>query len=196
MSFRTQRTTPPNKAAVPLRDVKLFMRVDDDDENPLIKSLAMAATDYAERYMRRSLIDQVWTMYLDKFPICDYLYLSHGPITSINSITYRDQDGVTQTFDPTKYALDRGNQVDQRVYLLDGEVWPTDEAIEYDTVAISYNCGYGDEESIPDEIKTAIKMIANHWYENRETVVVGTTAAEVPMTAKALVDIHRTYTAS
>lgn len=194
MSYRIKRTTAPTKAAVPLRDMKLFFRVDDDDENQLIKSLSMAATDYAERYLRRSLITQTWTLYLDRFPSCDYIDLKHGPVQSITSISYTDNNDATQTVSASTYKLDRGNEVDQRIILKDGETWPSDEALEDDVVAIAYVCGYGDEESIPEGIKTAIKLIANHWYENREAVVVGTGASEVPISARMLLDAHRTLT--
>lgn len=194
MSYRAKLKTPPTKAAVPLRDMKNFMRVDDDDENALIKSLAMAATDYAERYLRRSLVTQTWVYYLDSFPHCDHIDLPHGPIQSITSISYTDNADATQVVSSSTYALDQGNEVDQRVFLKDGETWPQDEAIERDTVAIEYVAGYGDEESVPDDVKTAIMLIANHWYENREAVVVGTGATEVPMSAKSILDKRRVLT--
>jgi uncharacterized phiE125 gp8 family phage protein len=115
-------------------------------------------------------------------------------VQSIASITYLDNDGTTQTVDPLTYKLDRGTEVDQRIILRNGETWPSDEASESDTVAIAYVCGYGDEESVPEAIKTAIKLIANHWYENREAVIVGTGASEVPMSAKVQLDAYRTLT--
>lgn len=39
---------------------------------------------------------------------------------------------------------------------------------------------------IPEQMKTAMKLLVGHWYANREAVVVGTSAAELPIGAEAL----------
>ena len=191
MSFRTQLITPPTRAAVSRTDLKLFMRVDDDDEDQLIAQLALAASRLIETQTRRALTTQTWEVYMDRFPHCAFFYLPHGPVSEIVQITYTDQGGVSQTVDPTTYALDQGNIVDQRVYLLDGETWPTDEAIQKDTVTVRFTAGYGKENDVPEDLKTAIKLLANHWYENREATVIGTISSELPLAVKAIVDANK-----
>ena len=46
---------------------------------------------------------------------------------------------------------------------------------------------------LDDDITTAMLLIIGHWYENRESVVVGSTASELPMAVDALISPHRHY---
>lgn len=56
-----------------------------------------------------------------------------------------------------------------------------------------YNAGYtvsptdADVWSAPSDIQQAVKLLVGAWFENRESVVVGTTAAEVPLSIQMLV---------
>jgi len=40
--------------------------------------------------------------------------------------------------------------------------------------------------ALTDDVKQAILLLVGHWYANRESVVVGVSAAEVPMGVPAL----------
>ena len=40
--------------------------------------------------------------------------------------------------------------------------------------------------ALTDDVKQAILLLVGHWYANRESVVVGTISAEVPMGVPAL----------
>lgn len=44
------------------------------------------------------------------------------------------------------------------------------------------------------EVEQAVLMLAAHWYENRETTIVGTIIAPVPMGYDAIIDNCRDYT--
>jgi uncharacterized phage protein (predicted DNA packaging) len=48
-------------------------------------------------------------------------------------------------------------------------------------------------DTVPAELKQAVKMLAAHWYENRETVLVGISAQEVPHGVWSIVSEHREY---
>lgn len=43
-----------------------------------------------------------------------------------------------------------------------------------------------DQMALTDDVKQAILLLVGHWYANRESVVVGTISAEVPMGVPAL----------
>lgn len=59
---------------------------------------------------------------------------------------------------------------------------------------VVYSAGYtvsptdSDVWPAPADIQHAVKLLVGHWFENRESVVVGTTAAEVPMSVQMLVN--------
>lgn len=46
----------------------------------------------------------------------------------------------------------------------------------------------------PADVEHAILMLAAHWYENRETTLVGVTAQSVPFGYEDIVRNHRSYT--
>ena len=54
-----------------------------------------------------------------------------------------------------------------------------------------------DEDKLPDgvpaDLEQAVLMVAAHWYENRETVLVGVTAQEIPFGAAQIIGEHREY---
>lgn len=60
----------------------------------------------------------------------------------------------------------------------------------------TYDAGYTvdslDEDvwDAPADIQQAVKLLVGHWFENRESVVVGTTASEVPMSVQMLLSPH------
>ena len=60
-----------------------------------------------------------------------------------------------------------------------------------DAVRIAFDAGYGAADAVPQAIKQAILMIVAHWYEHRETVVVGTGAVDIPLGANALLSPFR-----
>lgn len=45
----------------------------------------------------------------------------------------------------------------------------------------------------PDDLKQAVMMLVGHWYENRETSLVGFTSSETPFGFWDLIGPHRAY---
>lgn len=44
-----------------------------------------------------------------------------------------------------------------------------------------------------DAIRSAILLMVGHWYENREAVIVGTSASELPLAVERLLHPYRVY---
>lgn len=95
---------------ITLNDAKLYLRVDSDDDNDLIRSLITAAREYAEGFQNRVFV-----------------------------------------------SADEGAEVE--------------EAGALD--------------------KVGMLMLIGHWYEHRESVNIGNTATEVPLSARACLSINR-----
>jgi uncharacterized phiE125 gp8 family phage protein len=72
-------------------------------------------------------------------------------------------------------------------------VWPattTDLRLTY-TGGATVDAGDADVWDAPEDIKLAVRLLVAHLYLNRETVVVGVTANEVPFGVDALIRDHR-----
>lgn len=207
--LKTAPTEEPIKAA----DLKLHLRLDTDDENEYLDGLILAARTHVETITRRALIKQTWTLYLDGFPPYkaiggqpfiesvsglkfsrseygyDAIELARPNLRAINSIIYTDPNGVPQTLANTEYTVD-AKSVPGRVVPVYGKTWPPFRFVP-NAVAIEFDAGWDDAASVPEPIKQAVKMLAAHWYENREPVSIGSTPFELPMAVESLLATYR-----
>lgn len=101
------------------------------------------------------------------------------PLQALNSVQYLDFQGNTRTVSSSAYNVSTG--VPGRIQPQFSTVWPISRPT-IDSVLITFTAGFGDTaDSVPDNIRTGIMMLAAHWYENREAVTPDGGWAEVPM---------------
>lgn len=162
-------------------------------DDTLVEGLIQAAREHAESFMRRTIIETEYTWSFDDFPTGDgAIVFPRNAVLSVSSVAYTDDDGNSQTF--TDYTLSRG---DSHTVMVPGhdKDWP-DNRGHTDDVTITFKAGYqevsGDYRvNVPESIRRAILLLVGHLYENRESVVIGDSATEVPYTVKSLLWPHR-----
>ena len=93
-------TTEPSVEPATSTEAKLHLKVDHTDDDTLITIIIQAAREIIEQYTHRSLITQSRTIKLDYFPDREIL-IPHGPLISITSIKYYDEDEAQQTLSST-----------------------------------------------------------------------------------------------
>jgi uncharacterized phiE125 gp8 family phage protein len=185
--MRMKQTTAPAVEPVSTTEAKLHCRIDGTAEDTLIAMLIQAARELAENETNRALITQAWTAYLDAFPKVGYLYLPKPPLGVVNSVKYYDYDGVLQTMPSTSYDVGMTGTTPAKLCLAQNAYWPTSIRQRPDAVRIEFTCGYGAAGSaVPASIRAAMLLLIGHWYENREAVVTGTIATEIPQSAQRL----------
>ena len=170
--------------------MKLWLRVDNSDEDDLIDGLVTAATDYAETYTRRAFITQTIDMFLDCFPANNApIYLPRSPVSDLVYVKYYDTNGdFTQLIENDVFKMDTSQSIPPRLTVKEGEVWP-DTYSEADAVEIRFDAGYGDAATdVPAIAITAVKQLVANWFENRENVIVGMGASEIPFSARSMLD--------
>lgn len=182
------RSVDPASEPVSVSEFKTHARIDHSDEDTLITAYLVAARQWSETWLRRSLITQTWVARYDGFPA--RIVLPYAPLQSVTSIQYVDASGNTQTASTALYVVDTYRHPGE-VYLAYDQTWPTTRD-EQNAVTITYVAGYGDDpDDVPEAIRHAIKLIAGHLYEMREPVVAGQTVAEVPESFKSLLNLYR-----
>ncbi len=174
-------TTAPTIRPVTREEVKAHLRLDQTDtsEDAFIETLIKAATEYYQTRSRLQLITATYIQYLDEFPT-DQLELDRPPLQSVTSIKYDDLNDAEQTLATSVYEVDTFSSVG-RFQLQEGESYPStfDKA---NAVRIEYKAGYGDtRDTVPDLIKSTIKLIVAHLFENRDFVHRMGNVAEIPM---------------
>lgn len=199
---------------VSVDDMKAHLHVDHDDDDALIELYTAAATarlDGRDGLLQRALVAQTWDLKLERFPGCmaygasawnwPWITLPLPPLLSVDFVKYFDADDSEQTWDAGSYhVVGVGGGQPGRIQLRDSQSWPSISTSWPEPVTVRFTAGHLDPTESPDivgevppAIVQAIKLITGHLYANRESVVVGVTAVEVPQSALWLLEPFKVY---
>ncbi len=174
-------TSAAQEQPITLDEAKNFMRVDHNDQNELIATLIKAATEEFETYTRRALVQRTYEYKIDRFPKGkDPIRLPMPPLASVTKIDYVDTSGNVVTWSAAEYRVETGTQkIPARITPAWGYTYPNIQAVT-EAVLIEYVAGYGDREAVPEIAKLAVKYLCQEFFDNPETVIVGTSAMMLP----------------
>ena len=161
--------TAPAVEPVTVQEMREYLSLGGTEDDTLLTGLITAARSALEKSTGRTFITTTYQLYFDGFFLSP-IKLARPPVQSVSSITYVDEDGVTQTLSSTLYTVDVSSLYG-RVSPAYGESWPVTRAQD-NAVCIEFKAGYGDAAaSVPEPLKIAIKMLAADVYEHREANV-------------------------
>lgn len=167
----------------------------DASEEADIEALITAGRQMAELWTERSIPAQVLQLRIRCFPCREFIQLPRSPVRTIDSITYVDADGDTQTWAAENYVLSREHEP-VRLYRAYDVDWP-DTRDQPNAIVITYSAGYSTSAAVPCTLKTAIKWFVTYWFEQRQHVNIGNTVNKLPDHLDAILmswKIYRTYT--
>lgn len=179
--------TAPSGYPVTEDEVNLYLKIDNDEESLLIKKIIASATEFTEKYLKRSLLTRTLVASFDSFP-SNEIKLPYSPVTTINSVKYYDDNYVLNTVDPTLYFL-VSKKTPAEINLKYTNAWPV-TADRSSAVEVEYIAGYGKPENVPEPIKQAILLLCNHLYSNRE-MVSEKSLSNAPMSYNYLLSSYR-----
>jgi hypothetical protein len=179
--------------AITYSEASEYLRLDEQQDVDLIRSLIRSATNYVETYTGRSLINRTLKYSIDHLNEVDlplhegmrtgadisirqrHLELPKPPVSSVTSIiTFDDSDNAT-TFASSKYYVDNQREP-ARIILRTGEVFPTALRVG-NAVEVTYVSGYGSAgSSVPEAMRLAMLQFVTFNYEHR-----GDTEGKTPM---------------
>lgn len=146
-------------------------------EDAYIKTLIATSQSLAERITRRALLTQTWRLVLDGFPetATGAITIPKPPLQSVTSITYVDEDGVTQTWggSPLPYEVSAPSGPTAgyaRIRLAYDQSWPTTRT-QADAVIVTFVAGWEDVEQVPADIIHAQLLIIGELYKQRSDSV-------------------------
>ena len=160
-------------SVVTVADVKAQARVSHNDEDELIASYIDAAYDFLSGphgwLGNCCLLAEEFEFFVERTPKVG-IELPMRPVPDENTVLFevRAADGTYSAVDASLYTrqLANGYTLLRRA---PGTSWPY---FRYHPRAyrIRFIAGFGDATEIPSPIKQGIKLLAAHWYANRETV--------------------------
>lgn len=134
-----------------------------------------AARELVENYVGRACAQQTLELSLSEFPYCaDYIELPMAPLLGVESITYLDGAGASQTF--TDFNADLYAQPGTVQLSLTG-MWPSVGFIA-NAVIVRYQAGYAGpndsptEPHIPASIRAGIMLVLTQLYNGNPCEVL------------------------
>lgn len=178
--------TAPAEEPISTAEAKDHLRVDSDKEDFYIASLVASARRWIENTRGMALVTQTWDGSLDAFPYGGAIVIPKYPLVSVTSVTYHDDDLSTSTvFSSAKYQVDTRKRP-PRIFIKNGESWPTDSLRLSSGVVVRFVAGYGADSAVPDDIKHAIKLLVGQLYTFREPDVTGTIVSRLGFAFESL----------
>jgi len=154
-------------------------------EDDLLNSFITGARQYCESFQNRSYITQTWELWLDAFPIQNYIKIPLPPLQSA-TVKYYDISDTEAPFNPSNYFVDTKSEPGW-VVLNTGCLWPSTTLRPANAVCVEFIAGYGVATAVPKKVKQAMLLLISHWYENREAVATsGAIPKEIPFSVEAL----------
>ena len=188
LPWNLTETVAPTVEPLSTADAKTHLRVDHSEEDGLIDDYVEAARRQVELFTRRALVNTTFTLKLDAFPV--EIRTPRSPLSSVTSITHIDCDGNSQTVASSVYDVDTDTEPG-RIFLKFDQSWPDTRTIN-NAVTVTFVAGFGSAaSSVPESLRSAVRLLAAHYYEQREPVVVGTTTAKIPMSVESLLWMNR-----
>ena len=181
---RSLKVITAGDAVLTLSEVKLHLKIDSSADDTLITNLISAATESCQEYTNRYFTTTVVEQYSDTFAGVKQLYKS--PVISITHIKYYDSNNSLQTWDAANYIVDNVSQP-ARIGLEVEKSYP-EIADRMNAVVVKYSVGYGAATDVPQAIKSAILLTIGNLYENRQSVITGRTATELPLSSQYLLN--------
>jgi uncharacterized phiE125 gp8 family phage protein len=180
----------PAAEPISLAEAKAHLRIDGNDEDALLASLIAAARMAVERTLSLALITESWSLYLDGWPRSGTIVLPIQPAQAVTAVRVYDPDDEPATVNSETYSVDVLSEP-ARLVLSAGAVQLSPARL-LNAFEVAFTAGYGDEASdIPSPLRHAIKLLVAHWFEQREPVVLGAAAQEVPATVAGLLLPYR-----
>jgi uncharacterized phiE125 gp8 family phage protein len=186
--------TAPASSPVSLAEAKAQLRVTTADDDAQISLFIKAATAAAERFCGRAFVEQVWDYTIDAFPAGGAaIELPLPPLIELIGLFTSDAAGLEAELDAGSYRVDAASEP-ARVMPAGGS-WPSSGGAR-----LRLRAGYLDQsspplEAVPFDVKASILIMVGTLYNNRESIVIGATAVQLPWTAEHLLRLHRMHTA-
>lgn len=164
------------RRCIDLALAKQHLEYEDDDRDALIEQYIGAAQDWVENYTGKLLTRRTTKQRFDS--AASAVLLNVGPEPEVDGLTYLDSSFSEVTIDAAEYRL-----VGTRLYPV--------STFPYARHGIEATITAGYAGDVPQALISAQLLLIGHWFANRETVVTGTIATNLPLGAEALCDPYR-----
>ena len=179
-------TLAPTLEPVLLAEAKAHLRIPHASDDAMISQLIVAARRLVESRTGLRLIQQNWSMFLDRWPQAAVVDLPLFPVLSVNDILIYGEDNNAAAIEPAHYFLDVAARPPRLVFRLDRSL--SNPGRRANGIEIRLTAGFGAiAASVPPELKQAILLLVADWFSNRGDVET----ASLPIAVLELLSPYR-----
>lgn len=168
------------KPLLDLTTAKAHLRVEHAFDDELIASYAAAAVDRTLAEIGLAGVLELPQVTETTLRVFGFAY----PVESIQAVKKKDAAGVWQTLPTDEWTLS-GNAESRHILEL------AEEHEAGESYRVEWTAGFGD--ALPAWFRVACLFLLGHYYENRSSVAMGVSVAEVPMGFTHLCKPHRRW---
>jgi uncharacterized phiE125 gp8 family phage protein len=167
MSDFYELKTPPSGFPVDFTKTSQWCRDIDTTDTDLVNELIEASTDSIEKATNRVFIERTYTgkfsnTCISQFELYPYIEIRRSPLNSITNIKVNGD-----ILDTEDYLLKESQGFSRILFLNSLDL---DFELTY-PIEVEFIAGYGDESTVPGNIKVAIQQYVLFLYENRGDVI-------------------------
>lgn len=189
--------TPPASAPVTTAEMRAWLRLNHTAEDSILDDLVAAAVDQFETEAQRPVLATVYRQHLSRWPIGSgvaglppliaagyppavlataagissvypgQVVLGRAGVTAIAGVSRTLADGTYQSL--TGWSADLVTPPARVTLAAVPDPVTTAAGVPVSPVGyVQYTAGWADAAAVPKRVKTAIRLLAAHWYRNRE----------------------------
>lgn len=165
-------------------DIKIWARIDRDDEDGLIGDLIRAARQTIETTTGLVLARRQFRVALDPVPGNGWIEVTRRPIVSVVSITAYGSDGAPTAFAASEAVIERALGVEAI------RLSPAVRMAASNGVEVEFEAGFA-VGMVPENLLLALRTIVAAAYEVRAAVDISQQPAVLPPLARSLIAPYR-----
>lgn len=184
--LRPVQVTAPAALPVSVAEAKAHLRIDHIDDDALLEDLLASAVDHLDGYagiLGRCMVTQTWRQ---DFQEWDWRLRLPFPNLSSATITYRDAADIEQTVSAADYEI-VGDARGDVIVFKDAFSEPSTYDDVFAPISVTFTAGYGGAADVPQDIKTAIKLMVQLDYDQPEPQK----AMAIQQAIRAKIEKHR-----
>ena len=189
--MRLTKLTNPQTLPVSLDAIKHHVAIDlsESGYDPLLTDLIRSAAEWVESETHVTLIaTQLRAVWPE--PPAEVVKLPAWPVSAVESITYLDTAGASQTLSAANYRTELV-QCPATVRPGISLDWPDTLVDSIVGFTVNMTAGYASAAVVPHAFRHLIKLLVGHWFKHREGVLVGATSKEIELAVESLRNITR-----
>lgn len=180
--YTLEIATDNNALPVPLAEVKDHLRLNLDDEDEALTRYIRTATQMFEAWTGRSVLERTYRQHVPY--LNSTVYLMKSPVREVVAVKYWNAADILTT----------ATDFNEDTISIPGSVWfdsyPITSSTKRPKAFVEFSAGW-DDDKVPEDVRTAIKLLTAHYYEHREAFTEAN-LTDLPMGFKAVCDQWKT----